>query len=140
MYTAYTTNTVFTDARFNATADFLFSKIAEAFPPDDLDPDNDYVFKGVILSGKAASILRGDTGEIRNVTLQTDKQDIYDWLVQNLGNNLFNCPQISFKNRILFYPQPDLYFEIWLSDTPLDGVLASGIYIQTLENIPPQTL
>lgn len=140
IYTAYTDQTIFTDERQNAICDYLFQKLQEAFPPEVVDPDNLFLFDSFILSGKAAAMLRGDTGLIRNITFITDRQPIYDFLAQNVGRTIFKCNQISYKNRILFYPQPDLYFEIWLYDFELDPAASGAVKMQYAGDIPPQTL
>lgn len=139
-YNLYTLMNIFTDQRLNAVCDYMLGQLTDAFPPDVTDPDNNFVLQSCILSGKAAEILRDGSGSIRNVTFECDRIEIYNWLVQNLGSKIFNCPQISFQNRILFYPQPDLFFEIWFANYNLDAYDLGGLFVQNLDDIPTQTL
>jgi hypothetical protein len=140
MYEKYTTDEVFDSPRANAICDFLFQNLESAFPAESGDPDNEWLFKSCILSGRAAAILRGAEGPINNIVFEIDRDVIYNWLVANLGQKIFNCPQISFKNRILLYPFPDLYFEFWYSEDLMDPVNDGSIFFQQLDNIPTQTL
>jgi hypothetical protein len=139
-YNSYTIENIFDDPRANAVCDYLFDSLQTAFPAQPEDPDNEWVFQSCILSGKAAATLRGDAGTIANITFQVDRDLIYNWMVQNLGQNVFKCNQISFKNRILLYPFPDLYFEFWWSESSLVPMSAGLIYFQNIDDIPPLTL
>jgi hypothetical protein len=139
-YNKYAAAQIFQDDRANAICDFLFENLQNAFPPELDDKSNLWLFESCILSGKAAAILRGDTGTIGNITFEVDRDIIYNWIIANLGSKVFNCPQIAFKSRILLYPFPDLFFEIWWSDKDFLPVELDGIFIQNLESIPPQTL
>ena len=139
-YTSYTDDNVFTEPRLNAFCDFLFENILEAFPPEPLDPDNDFVLQSTVLSGRAAAILQGEEGEISNVTFVCGRVDIYNWLAENVGKKLFNCKQITFKDRILFYPHEDLFFEIWFTPDEPVFVEFGKITIQKITDIPTLTL
>lgn len=139
-YNNYTALNVFDDPQANAVCDYMFESLAAAFPADEADPLNLWVFQSCILSGKAAAKLRDYPGDIHNVTFEVNRPEIYDWFVKNIGTNVFKCNQISFKNRILFYPFPNLYFEIWFTDAEFDEAMYFSIYFQKLANIPPQTL
>lgn len=139
--TAYTTNTIFENPQVNALCDLLFKKLIEQFPPvlPD-DPDNFFVYKGIVLSGKGAAIMQGATEVgINNITFETDQEDILKWLQTNVGK-IFNCRVINFKNRILFYPFDKYYFEIWWRSDGCKELLSSGIYIQDDSFINPETL
>lgn len=139
-YTNFTTDAVFTEPRLNAFCDLLIESVLQAFPPEVMDPENDYVLTSTILSGKAAAILQGDSGEIHNVTFICGREAIYNWILENVGSIVFKCKQISFKNRILLYPHPDLYFEIWYTTDDPEIAESGSINIHTLSDIPPQTL
>lgn len=139
--TAYTTNTIFENSQVNALCDLLFKKLIEQFPPElPEDPDNFFVYKGIVLSGAAAAIMQGATEVgINNITFETDQEDILKWLQTNIGK-IFNCRVINFKNRILFYPFDKYYFEIWWCPGGCKEILSSGIYIQDDSFINPETL
>lgn len=139
-YDSYQLRSIFDEPRLNAMSDFLIDNLLEAFPKSPDEEENEFVLKGFVLSGKASAILQGRTGSISNVTFQTDKAEIYKWCLENLGSKLFKCKQISFKNRILFYPHPDLYFELWWTPIGLRPMVAETIFIQPLSEIPIETL
>jgi hypothetical protein len=138
--TSYTDNSIFESAQLNAICDFIFTKLVEAFPPGSGDPTNNFVYRGVILSGRAAAILQGATSaDINNVIFQVSNPDIISYLRNNLVS-LFNCKQVDFKERILFYPL-DNHFEIWITDSlDMHPREESRIQVQTDTYIPTQTL
>jgi|GEM_PF-7098570 hypothetical protein len=140
IFNNYTSENIFSDQRQNEVCDRMFESLQVAFPEGEQDSGNLFVFHSCILSGKAAAIMRGDMGEIRNVTFQVDNIDIYNWLAQNLGTEVFKCNSIGFKNRILLYPLPDLFFEIWFNNKPNSPNYNGSIYFQSIEEIPTQTL
>jgi len=136
---SYQTNLIFEDAKANEICDILFSKLVEKFPPSIADPDNDYVYKGFILSGKCAAIMQGTTPvPVSNVVFQTYQSEIYQYL-QTALSDIFKCQVIAFKERILFY-HLDIFFEVWWSDDPLNEIENSNIFIQNITSIPAQTL
>lgn len=136
---SYKDNSIFENEQINAICDILFEKLVIQFPPDISDVDNDYVYKGIILSGRGAAILQGATAtDLKNIIFQTYQTEIYTYLKTALAE-IFKCPVIVFNERILFYPFGH-YFEIWWSSDPLEEKLHSGIYIQQTASIPNITL
>ncbi|MFY0481478.1 hypothetical protein ACI6PS_02635 [Flavobacterium sp. PLA-1-15] len=138
-YNKYQVNNIFAEPRLNAISDFIIEKLMEKFPKSEDEEFNENILEGFILSGKASAILQGDLGSINNVVFVTNKTQIYNWLIENIGKVL-RCKQISFKKRILFYPHPDLYFEVWLMETDLEIIPINEINIQILSQIPIETL
>lgn len=138
--TSYTDNSIFESAQLNAICDFIFTNLVEAFPPESGDPTNNFIYNGIILSGRAAAILQGATSaDINNVIFQVSDLEIISYLRINLSN-LFNCKQIDFKERILFYPL-DYHFEIWITESAdMHPTEESRIQVQTSSNIPTETL
>jgi hypothetical protein len=138
--TSYTDNSIFENAQVNAICDYIFTSLVEAFPPETGDPINNFVYHGVILSGRAAAILQGATiVDIKNLIFQVSDPDIISYLRNNLSK-LFNCKQIDFKERILFYPL-DYHFEIWITEgADMYPTEESRIQVQTSSNIPTETL
>ena len=137
---SYTDNSIFTNPRANALCDLLFTKLLDQFPATIPDPTNDYVFKGIVLSGVGADVLQGATiKELNNITFETDKTDVFIWLQANLGK-IYNCKVINYKERTLFYPFDDFYFEIWFLDTALNPLSEYGIFVQKNTDINPETL
>jgi hypothetical protein len=55
---SYTEETIFRDRRINGIIDMMFAKLVEHFPPEGTDTENDFVFKQIILSGKAAEVIQ----------------------------------------------------------------------------------
>ncbi len=138
--TSYTDNAIFANPRANALCDLLFTKLVVQFPPDIADPDNYYIYKGILLSGVASSLLQFEPKkDIKNITFEVNKNDIIAWLKANVGT-IFKCSVINFKERILFYPFNEFYFEIWFTKENLEENYENGIYIQSLSNINPETL
>ena len=136
---SYTSEKIFAEERVNNILDYLFTKLVEKFPATIPDPDNDYVYKGLLLTGKASAIMQGATNvEIKNITLQVDDELIYNFLYDIIPK-LFNCKVIIFKERILFYPF-DLFFEIWLTPGDLKPILNTTVYVQDTIFIPTETL
>lgn len=138
--TSYTDNSIFASVQLNAICDYIFTNLVDAFPPESGDPTNNFVYHGVILSGRAAAILQGATTvDINNVIFQVSDPDIISYLRNNLSK-LFNCKQIDFKERILFYPL-DNHFEIWITESgDMHPTEESRIQVQTSSNIPTETL
>lgn len=135
----YQTNEIFQDKKANQVCDMLFDKLVERFPADVSDPDNDFIFKGFILSGRGAAILQGTTAtDLNNIVFQTYQEEVYKYLQTALGD-IFKCQAIAFKERILFY-YLGFYFEIWWSADPLNEVLVDDIYVQLTASIPAATL
>jgi serine/threonine-protein kinase RIO1 len=135
----YQTKEIFQDKKVNQICDLLFDKLVEQFPKDLSDPSNDYIYKGFILSGRAAAILQGTTAtDLNNIVFQTHHVNIYKYLQTGLAD-IFKCPVIVFKERILFY-YLGFYFEIWWSEPLLTEVLVDDIYVQLTANIPAATL
>lgn len=136
----YTKNKIFANPRANALCDLLFTKLLAQFPAQRADPENEFLYYGILLSGVAASILQGETSkDIKNITFEVDKNEIMTWLQANVGT-IFNCSVINFKERILFYPFNEFYFEIWLAKKDLKQFSTNGIYVQGLSDINPETL
>ena len=137
--TSYTDHTIFDNPQVNSICDYIFAKLVAQFPPDVSDLENDFIYKGFILSGRGAAIMQGASGILlENIIFQTYQEEIYRYLKTNLAD-IFKCPVIIFKERILCYPL-GFYFEIWWSDDPLNETLNSGIYIQQTASIPSETL
>ena len=133
--TSYTDNQIFTNNQINALCDLLFSKLVDAFPPVGLDVDNDYVYQGIILSGKAAEITQNPKVEAaNNIIFQTDNAALYKFVQDNF-KTIFNCSGIVFQERTLFYPF-DYYFEVWYDPTALHPVVSNNVYMQDIDFIP----
>lgn len=136
---SYQTREIFEDTKANQICDMLFTKLVEQFPPNISDVDNDTIYKGIILSGRAAAIYQGEPNiDLVNIVFQTYQEEVYQYLQKALGN-IFNCQVMCFKERILWYPY-GYYFEIWWSEAPLQEQLVNGIYMQNLLSIPTETL
>lgn len=137
--TSYTDNAIFENHQVNAICDLLFTKLVEQFPPDVSDPDNDYVYKGIILSGNGAKILNGGTATpLQNIVFECDEPVIFEGLPKYI-TNILKCKMIVLKNRILFYPF-DFYFEIWFAPSGNKESLVNDIYVQQTAFINPETL
>lgn len=135
----YQLNEIFENPTVNQLCDLIFSKLLEKFPAQSSDPTNDFLYKGFILSGRAAAILQGETNiPLNNIVFETYQTEIYKYL-QVVLPSTFKSSVIAFKERILFY-YAGLYFEFWWSEDPLNEIEISGIYVQTLSNIPSPTL
>lgn len=131
---SYTEENIFRDKRINGIIDLMFTKLVEQFPATEEDTDNDFVFKGIILSGKASKILQeAGREEVESIIFETDKPEILTYLKLNY-KKIFGCKGISFKERLLIYPQ-EIYLEIWPSET-LVLMPANRIWIQNIANIP----
>ena len=138
--TSYTDNEIFANPQINAIIDLLFQKLEIQFPAGDSDRNNNFLFQGLILSGKAANILQGATDEpVNNIVFETFNIDIYDYFIRFIDEDFPNSNSIKFKDRILFYPYGH-FFEIWFAKTTLSPVSTNGIYIQSKNNIPEETL
>jgi hypothetical protein len=135
---SYTEETIFRDRRINGIIDMMFAKLVEHFPPEGTDTENDFVFKQIILSGKAAEVIQNPKSQpAKAIIFETSNDDIYEYLFLNL-KKIYNCKVIAFKERILFYPQ-DFYFEIWKAET-LNQVEENGIWLQHINDIPEEML
>lgn len=139
--TAYTDNSIFENPQVNALCDLLFFKMTEQFPavlPG--DPDNFYIYKGIVLSGKGAAIIQGTTAvDLQNIVFEIDQANVFAWLQNNVAK-IFNCKVINFKNRILFYPFDKYYFEIWWLPGGCKEISAAGIFVQDTVFINPETI
>lgn len=137
--TAYKDNEIFANTQQNVMCDLLFAKLVAQFPPAEDDTENIYVFEGVLLTGKASAILQeGADAPISNIVFQTNKEDIYKYLLDNI-KTIFNCKIVKFQERILFYPR-DFYFEIWYTPVLLKPTEKNGIQAQYIAFIPEETL
>jgi hypothetical protein len=138
--TSYTTNNIFANKQVNALCDLLFTKLVAQFPPAVGDPDNFFIYKGIILSGNGAKIMNGATAtNLKNIVFECDELSVFQFLTANI-HNIFPGKSIKFKNRILAYPFDDYYFEIWYNPTLNKETLNSGIYVQLTAFINPETL
>jgi hypothetical protein len=138
--TSYTENTIFENPQVNALCDLLFIKLVAQFPPEGLDSNNYYIYKGIILSGNGAKIMNGETAtNLKNIVFECDKLTVFQFLTANI-HKIFPGKSIKFKNRILAYPFDDYYFEIWYNPTLNKEILNSGIYVQQTAFINPETL
>ena len=136
----YTNNAIFANTRANALCDLLFTKLLTQFPAQPADPENEFLYYGILLSGVASSILQGEPSkDVKNITFEVDKFEIMSWLQANVAT-LFNCGVINYKERILFYPFNEFYFEIWFAKQDLKQFSTNGIYVQGLSDINPETL
>ena len=137
--TAYTDNRIFASKQLNAMCDLMFTSLVETFPPGVQDIDNDFIYKGIILSGKSAAIIHNEAvASINNIIFQTDKTEIYEYLLARI-KTVFNCKIVKFQERILFYPR-DFFFEVWLTPGNLKPILLENIYVQEFVFIPSETL
>jgi hypothetical protein len=137
--TSYTDNSIFENKQINALCDLLFTTLVQQFPPAVDDPNNYYIYKGVVLSGTAAKILNGDTPEdLKNIVFECDQLDVFEFLQAAIQKNLTG-KIIKFKNRIFIYPF-DYYFEIWYKSDGNKEIENSGIYIQETAFINPETI
>lgn len=140
--TAYTENNIFENPQVNDLCDYLFTKLTEAFPAEVGDPDNFYIYKGIVLSGVASNVLQGATAEdLKNIVFEIDQENVYRWLANNVSK-IFNCKVLKFKERLLFYPFDKYYFEIWwvVDSGGCKAISNSGIFVQENSFINPQTL
>ena len=143
---SYQSKQVFKNDRINAVIDYIFENLIIAFPPPVEDGTAYTVYGRMILSGKAAAILQGESDSpVNNITLQTDKLEFYLWCVKNLPR-IFNCRKIAFKNQLLLYPN-DFFIEIWYTPTIEDDVdsglkisVVDTIFVQQIAYIPTETL
>ena len=137
--TAYKDNSIFANTLQNAMCDLLFTKLVAKFPPAVDDVDNDFIYKGILLTGKAANVLHEEAEQpINNIIFQTNKEDVYKFLLANI-KTIFNCKIVKFQERILFYPR-DFYFEVWYTPGTLKPILRENIYVQEFGFIPEETL
>jgi len=135
---SYTSDTIINDKRANQIIDLIFEKLVEKFPPTKGDPDNFFVKKGFVLSGKASKMLQESlTGEIKNIIFETDKVEIYDYLIKNI-DSFFKMNTILFQERILIYPF-NIYIEIWKCDE-VKAIAYNSIYVQDVTFIPTEAL
>lgn len=137
--TSYTDNTIFENQQVNALCDLLFTKLVAQFPPAAGDPNNFYIYKGIILSGNGAKIMNGATpSNLKNIVFECDQLDVFEFLMAKI-QKILPGKTIKFKNRILAYPF-DHHFEIWYNPTLNKETLNSGIYVQLTAFINPETL
>ena len=137
--TSYTTNDIFANKQVNALCDLLFTKLVAQFPPAVGDPNNFYIYKGIILSGNGAKIMNGATAtNLKNIVFECDELSVFQFLTANI-HKIFSGKTIKFKNRILAYPF-DHHFEIWYKSDGNKETLNSGIYVQQTAFINPETL
>jgi hypothetical protein len=135
---SYTSDTIINDKRANQIIDLIFEKLVEKFPPTGGDPDNFFVKKGFVLSGKASKMLQeSTTGEIKNIIFETDKPAIYDFLTKKI-DSFFKMNTILFQERILIYPF-NIYIEIWKCDE-VKAIAYNSIFVQDVTFIPTEAL
>ena len=137
---SYTSENIFSDTRINALCDRIYAVMYEALPPTEAQPE-DYIYLAFVLSGRSAAILQGETAApINNIVFETSNETLFAWCSQNLAEKLGNCRRISFKERILLYPN-GYYVEVLFSDTALDLVTyETNIYLNNISIIPEETL
>lgn len=131
----FQTNAIFDQANANITCDLLVNSLIEAFP--NLAPENNNradVLEHFLLSGRAAALLQEYADvEINNITFQTDNANFMDYIRNNI-QSIVECEVFKYADRTTFISR-GIYYEVWEADT-VDGVLASGIYVQSIRVIP----
>jgi len=122
---------VFADGSANAALDRMYYEIAAAMP-DFLINDH------MCLTGRAAAILQGASAQLcDNVIFLVNDADLYALIQNELPKKLPNKGVLRFRERTIFYIEA-MIVEIWFEPgTAIGKVMASGVYVQGINQINP---
>ena len=122
---------VFTDGSVNTILDRIYYEIETGLPDFNV---NDHM----CLTGRAAAILQGAASqECNNVIFLVNDAGLYDFIQSSLPKKLPNKGVLKFRERTIFYLE-GMIMEIWFEPgTAIGKVMASGVYVQSTNQINP---
>lgn len=131
---SYTTDQIFDSPAANSFADILLYELEKYL---ELTESLLTVDEVMVLSGKAAAILQGETDSfLKNIIFVITEQELLDFFKKATS---IPARRASYKEKVLFYTT-DAFFEIHLFTDTLNRVAYETIVLQLDTDIPTNLL